>query len=66
MLFTAGYGVKQFNCTALLRYQERLSAKKRGAGRTEGAYYLKNESTMPVYRHCGHMICRFSTFSGQQ
>ena len=21
---------------------------------------------MPVYRHCGHMIFRFSTFSGQQ
>ena len=21
---------------------------------------------MPVYRHCGHMICHFSTFSGQQ
>ena len=24
----------------------------------EGAYFFKNKSAMPVYRHCGHMIYR--------
>ena len=49
-LLTAGYGVKQFNCMALFRYQERLSAKKEGYG-IEGAYSFKNETAMPIYRH---------------
>jgi hypothetical protein len=33
---------------------------------TKGAYFLKNESAMPVYRHCGHVIVADLTFSGHQ
>ena len=32
----------------------------------DGAYFLKNESAMPVYRQCGHIFHPLLTFSGHQ
>ena len=32
----------------------------------EGTCFLKYVSTMPIYRHCGPILYRFSIFSGHQ